>query len=490
MNVVLYNPRAQRSHRRLPLSLLALARVIPAEHPWTLVDDNVDPGAAEALERACSRPDTVLFVTVMPGPQLRVAVPVCRGLKARFPALQVWWGGYFPGIHTDACLAEPWLDGVVTGLGEGTVPALLEALAAGPGRAAALASVPGVAWRDGANVVRTTGAPLQASSAFPDFPYERLDMERYAARTFLGERTFNHHSSVGCPYVCNFCAVVNVYAGRWLPDPAEHVVRVVHRLVREHRADAIEFHDNNFFAWEKRTRDVAEGIERLGVSWWGEGRIDTMLGFSGETWEAMARSGLRMVFYGAESGDDEVLERMDKGGLRVADIGSLNRLAKRHGVVPEFSFVLGTPGDPEREAERTFALIRTLKRDNPTCEIILYLYTPVPLPGMFDTAAAGGFAFPRTLDDWLNPPWSNFAQRRNPLTPWITPRLIRRVSEFETVLNARYPTATDIRLGPTARRALRALGRLRWESGLLSAPFELRALHKLVRYRQPEEMGF
>ena len=86
MNVVLYNPRAQRSHRRLPLSVLALARVIPAPHTWELVDDNVDPDAAAALRRACAKPNTALFVTVMPGPQLRVAVPVCRALKREFPS--------------------------------------------------------------------------------------------------------------------------------------------------------------------------------------------------------------------------------------------------------------------------------------------------------------------------------------------------------------------------------------------------------------------
>lgn len=485
MKVVLYNPRAQRSHRRLPLAVLALARVIVEPHSWVLVDDNVDPDAAAALRHACATPDTVLFVTVMPGPQLRVAVPVCRALKRAFPTLKIWWGGYFPGIHTDACMSEPWLDGVVVGPGETAVPALLSACTTGD-----YAAVPGLVWRENGQVRRSTGAALRTSSSFADFPYERVDMDRYAARTFLGKRTFNHHSSVGCPYVCNFCAVVNVYQGRWLPDPAEHVVHVVRRLAQEHGADAIEFHDNNFFAWEKRTREVSDGIADLGLSWWGEGRIDTMLGFSGDTWLAMARSGLRMVFYGAESGDDEVLARMDKGGLRVADIGSLNRLARSHGVRPEFSFVLGTPGDPEREAALTFELIRTLKRDNPDCEIILYVYTPVPLPGMYDTATAGGFAFPTTLDDWLAPPWSGFDHRRNPLTPWITSTLIRHISDFETVLNARYPTYTDLRLGRWGRRALRIAGRARWELGITRAPVELRLMQKLLSYRQPEEMGF
>lgn len=485
MNVVLYNPRAQRAHRRLPLSLLALARVIAPPHTWTLVDDNVDPDARAALERACARPDAVLFVTVMPGPQLRVAVPVCRALKARHPGLRIYWGGYFPSVHTDACMADPCVDGVVIGPGEAAVPALLEAVASGDP-----SSVPGLVWRDGGALRRNPAAPLRPAAVHGPLPYERVDMDRYAARTFLGRRTFNHHSSVGCPYLCNFCAVVNVYEGRWLPDPADDVVRTVRRLAQDYGADAIEFHDNNFFAWERRTREVADGIAGLGVAWWGEGRIDTMLGHDGATWEAMARSGLKMVFYGAESGDDEVLARMDKGGLRAADIGALNRLARRHGVRPEFSFVLGTPGDPEAEAARTFALVRTLKRDNPDCEIILYLYTPVPLPGMYDTAAAGGFAFPRTLDDWLAPPWSSFAQRRNPLTPWITPRLIRQVAEFETVLNARFPTQTDIRLPDWGRRALRVSARARWALGWTRAPLELRALQRALRYRQPEEMGF
>ena len=47
--------------------------------------------------------------------------------------------------------------------------------------------------------------------------------------------------------------------------------------------------------------------------------IDTMLGWATETWETMARSGLTMVFYGAESGDERALLAMDKGGLTVND---------------------------------------------------------------------------------------------------------------------------------------------------------------------------
>lgn len=268
MHVVLFNPRAQKAHRRLPLSLLFVARTIPPEHSWEIVDANVTPDAAARAEAIIARDPagTVLMVTVMPGPQLREAAPWCREIKRRHPRTTVVWGGYFPTVYPEAVARDPGVDLVVIGQGEETAPALLGALARGEDPL----SVPGVAgWREGA-LVRAPPRPYVRPSNYPDLPYERLPMEIYAARTFLGARTYNHHASAGCPYVCNFCAVTNMFEGRWLPDPAEHVIRAVRTLHERYRADAIEFHDNNFFAAERRAREVARGIARFGLGWWGE----------------------------------------------------------------------------------------------------------------------------------------------------------------------------------------------------------------------------
>jgi radical SAM superfamily enzyme YgiQ (UPF0313 family) len=479
---ILFNPRAQRAHRRLPLSILSLARVLPDA---LLIDANVEVDWRFKLDQACSQPGAVLLVTVMPGPQLAQVVPLCRSLKRRFPGLVIVWGGYFPTVYPEVCTRDPGVDFVVIGQGERSIGPLLEAISAGREP-----EVSGVAWFKNGRFLKTRHASVLRSSDFGRFPYERLELERYAARTFLGNRTFNHHSSTGCPYHCNFCAVVSMFDGRWLPDPAEAVLESVLWLVEHANADAIEFHDNNFFVWEKRCKEVADGLKGKNLRWWGEGRIDTMLGFSGETWESMAQSGLFMVFYGAESPDQEALDRMDKGGLKVGDVRELNRLAKRFGVRPEFSFMVGNPGDPEGEIVRTIALVRDLKQDNSDCEIILYLYTPVPLPGQFDKATAAGFAFPETLDGWLRPPWGGYAHRRDPRTPWLTTKIVRSLHDFEAVLHARFPTASDLNLSPARRSLLQALALPRWKSGIYAAPIELKALQKLFSYRKPEEMGF
>jgi radical SAM superfamily enzyme YgiQ (UPF0313 family) len=197
-----------------------------------------------------------------------------------------------------------------------------------------------------------------------------------------------------------------------------------------------------------------------------------------------------MVFYGAESGDQAAIDRMDKGGLRVDDTLALNRLARRHGVRPEFSFVLANPGDPEGDVARSLELIRALKRDNPDCEIILYLYTPVPLPGMYDDARREGFRLPQTIDEWLSPDWAGYDARRDPRTPWSSAALRRHVYDFETVLHARFPTISDLHLGTGQRRVLRALARVRWRFGWYASPWELRLLQRAWSYRRPEEMGF
>lgn len=488
MHLVFVNPRAQAAHRRLPLSVLFLARGVPEGHTWSLHDANIDPQALAQAEAQVARDpaNTLLLVTVMPGPQLREATPWSRAVKARYPAVTLVWGGYFASVYPESVARDRGVDLVVIGQGERTLGELVAALEQGLDPV----TVPGVAaWREGA-LVRAPGRPMKVSAGFGRAAYDRLPMDRYAARTFLGARTFNHHSSVGCPYVCNFCAVTSVARGRWLADPASDVVEVVRHLSTRYSADAIEFHDNNFFAAEGRVAAVARGIAPLGLRWWGEGRIDTMLRWTDVTWQAMASSGLAMVFFGAESGDQDALDAMDKGGLQVAETVALNRRAKAFGVVPEFSFVLGNPADPEGDIRRSLELIEKLKRDNERCEIILYIYTPVPLPGMLDDSAAADFAFPETLDAWLDPDWHRYEDRRDPGTPWLDPRLVRRVRDFEAVLHARWPSVSDRNLRGWQRAVLRTLARPRVAARLYRRPIGLQVLQRMWHYRRPEEMGF
>ena len=84
-------------------------------------------------------------------------------------------------------------------------------------------------------------APIPHPDQLPDFPYQRVEMPRYARASYMGSRTLAHHSSYGCPFFCNFCAVVNMVNGRWLAQSAERTAKVTRHLVSEWGADAVEF---------------------------------------------------------------------------------------------------------------------------------------------------------------------------------------------------------------------------------------------------------
>ena len=82
---------------------------------------------------------------------------------------------------------------------------------------------------------------------------------------------------------------------------------------RDWGVDAVEFYDNNFFTSEARCVEIAERIAGLGLAWWGEGRVDTLLRYDESSWRTMRASGLRMVFLGAESGSEETLAADGQG---------------------------------------------------------------------------------------------------------------------------------------------------------------------------------
>ena len=165
--------------------------------------------------------------------------------------------------------------------------------------------------------------------------------------------------------------------------------------------------------------------------------------------------------------------------------------ACRYDIVPEFSFVLGNPPDPEDDTYQTLEFIREVKRVNPEAEIILYMYTPVPPSGtLYEEANAGGFAFPETLEGWIQPEWKEYSQRRSSQMPGVEQTLRAHVRNFERVLNAYYPTSTDDRLTGTYRRLLRSISSWRWTYRIYDFPVELRMLQKLFSYQRPETSGF
>ena len=510
-SVLLVNPRiCKPRNARLPLSLLSLAASLEGKARCRLVDGNLDPDADRTLLSTIEEERPALVaLTVMPGPQVGPAIALSRAVRSRFPDLPVVWGGYFPTLYAASAINAPYVDVVVRGPGEETLPDLVERL---PGAGAptplssaadpsALRGVPGITWKDGGTVVNAPDRPFLSPERIPPYRYDLLgDPSRFLARTYLGRRTAVHQAAIGCRYRCSFCGVVSMFDGKTLLPPAERVARDVTRLRDELGADSVQFYDHNFFDREETSLPLLDALGSVGLPYWCYARPDALAGFSTAAWEKVKRSGLKMAFLGAEAASDEALRKMHKGAKVEATVETARR-CREAGIVPEFSFVLGGPEDPEGEIERTLAFVRKLKGIHPGCEVILYFWTPTPrrspealraktplsIPPVMTRQGEVALDLPTTPEEWTEPKWVSFVCHQE--APWLPERTRKRIADFATVLGCRFPTVQETRTPDWAKALLRAAASWRWATGTYARPVELRALKRLIPLKEPQSEG-
>ncbi|ANE53007.1 B12-binding domain-containing radical SAM protein [Flavisolibacter tropicus] len=496
--LLLFNPRSANSKPRIPNSILSIAASVEGLFDYVIVDGNMEADPWPKINHYLSTGAFKFFgCTCMPGPQLKQAIPVSKKIRELFQDIITIWGGYFPSNQSQSVLNSGYVDFIINGPGDKSFPALLEALLKGE----PYEIISNLIYKSGDDIIKTRKDELYDQDELSPLPYEKLNgfypLGRYLGKSYLGTKTIAYHSSVGCPFKCSFCAVVPIYNGRWKSKSAENVYKDIKYLKDNYGGNAIEFHDNNFFVSEKRTAEFSRLIMNEKMIWWGEGRIDTINKYSDETLALMRESGCKMIFFGAETGNDEILKKMDKGGTQTAEqIRAFAARMAKFDIIPEYSFVLGTPADtPEqvmKQIDFDIAFIREIKSINPNTEIVIYVYSPVPTEGtdMYERVLKAGFRFPEKLEDWVGPEWEQFDLRKNPLTPWLTPEMVDKIKDFETVLNGYYPTVSDIRLTGFKRKLMRTVAAVRYKTGFHKMPYEIKAMQRLWKYRQPEIEGF
>src|SRR4051794_36522192 len=163
--ILLFHPRSTKpKNRRLPLSVLHVAAVLEGRENYEIVDGNADADPWATLDALTQRePVELLGVSVMPGPQLRAAIPVCRAFREKYPDVPIVWGGYFASLYTDAALNAPYVDFVVKGQGEDTLVELLAELRG----ARQFSRVAGLAFKDAFGLtVHTAERRLKAPDEF------------------------------------------------------------------------------------------------------------------------------------------------------------------------------------------------------------------------------------------------------------------------------------------------------------------------------------
>ncbi len=261
---------------------------------------------------------------------------------------------------------------VILGEGEITLADLADRLLVD----APIGEVPGIAFLDDACAVRRTASrPLIKSLDELPFPaWDLVDIDRYRRiwRERHGFYSMNLATTRGCPYHCNWCAKP-IYGQRYATRSPQAVAREIAWLREQFNPDHLWIVDDVFGlkpGWldEFASLAAAGGVP---LPFRCLMRADQV---TPDVANALVRAGCRMLWMGAESGSQKVLDAMEKG-LRVEDIRNASRLLRSAGIDVGFFLQFGYPGETWDDIEATLQLARELEPSD------IGVSVSYPLPG-------------------------------------------------------------------------------------------------------------
>ncbi|MBV6443439.1 MAG: radical SAM protein [Haliscomenobacteraceae bacterium CHB4] len=201
---------------------------------------------------------------------------------------------------------------------------------------------------------------LHDLDSLPDPAWDLIDVESYRQiwMRHHGYFCLNLATTRGCPFKCNWCAKP-IYGNRYNSRSPERVAAEIEMLIGRHGVRHFWMADDIFGlkpGWVQRFRDIVRE-KNLKFQYKIQSRVDLLL--KEDTIDALAASGLRQVWVGAESGSQKILDAMDKG-TTVEEIREATKLLKKKGIEVCFFLQFGYLGETKEDIEATLNMVEEL----------------------------------------------------------------------------------------------------------------------------------
>ncbi len=429
MRILLVNPSYPfEEFPRLLVTLPYLASALRAQgHEVEILDLLLARTTREKVERRMLRfrPELVGVTSVTLNHHIasRIAGWV-RECDARVP---IAMGGPHVSFEIEGSFRDlPALDFVGIGEGEHTMAELARTL---EGRMD-LRDVRGLAFRDGAGIVRTPSRSLEDDlDELPTPARDLVPLARYLA--------FDSHASVvtsrGCPYECVFCSAP-AWTGRQVRYRTPTLCVDEMEQLASLGFTEITIEDDLFTLYRKHFLAVCGELERrrTGIRWNAFSRVDTI---SPGIVETMARAGCQAICFGVESGSQELLD-VAKKRSDLAKVRAAMRMAQDAGISALASFIIGLPGETEATLRQTVAFAESLREE---FGALYGFHILAPFPGTEVRDRAAEYGLEILSSDWTEYDANHVVSR----TAGASPEAIRAVADEYDATIERYRAYQD-----------------------------------------------
>ncbi|HYA77933.1 MAG TPA: radical SAM protein, partial [Verrucomicrobiae bacterium] len=276
-----------------------------------------------------------------------------------------------------------------------------------------LSEILGIAYREDEEIIINSPRPLIKNLDQLPYPaYNLVDMEQYLSPKTIGYRSFRNRAismitSRGCPFNCCFCSV-HLHMGReFRAHTANYVLDHIQYVAEKFNVKNIFFEDDNLTFDLVRFEAVCNGLieKKIKIGW------ETPNGVRADCLnlnllKKMKKSGCQSVFFGVESGDQQILNNVICKSLDLDRVVEVAKICKDIGLKTGAFYIIGFPGEKKENMQKTVDFALMLKRD---FDVGMHLFSATPSYGtrLYDECKARGY-----IQEDLT--WNSFAEARQP----------------------------------------------------------------------------
>ncbi len=377
------------------VSLAQMAALLHPQHKIAIIDANAERMGWPEFSRKLDELQPKYYLTQVTAPTLENDMYGCFLAKAR-GATTIAFGTHVTPIPRETMRSYPALDMILLGEPDLTIRDLLDHLEGkidqrppyiekifaehDPMYAPSfhedgsvdLGGIKGLVWRRGEEIVVNWTRPFLANLDDMPLPmHELLPLQSYRMPYIKGPFTFIV-TSRGCTAGCTYCIKHVSYQYTVRLRSPENIMAELWQL-KKLGMNNIHMYADLFTVNREQVVGLCRRMidEKINIKWTCNSRVDYV---DEEMLALMGQAGCRLISWGIESGNEEILKRARKGADPAKAERAL-RWAKQAGIMNWGYFIIGLPGETEETIQETIEFAKKLPLD------IALFHVAAPYPG-------------------------------------------------------------------------------------------------------------
>lgn len=387
----IYGGLAEAGAETPPLNLLLLAAIIREKgyDPHILDCAARHLGYGDILEFVDTHNPVCVGLTAMT-PHIMQAGKVAESIRARFPATLIALGGAHITCVPEATMERfSAIDIGFLGESDHSLPEFLDAYTQGKD----FSGIHGLILRKADRIERTPPRKERVNlDTLPMYAWDILEgfPEQYKTPLFAAHKipATPILTSRGCPGKCTYCfsgghKTLAAYS-------AEKILTMLMHLKNIYGIQEFMIYDDNFVMYKKNLHELLDSLieVKLNMSWSCNARVDMI---DEILLNKMAQAGCWQISYGIETGNDTIMESLQKK-ITKDQIQRALLLTKKAGIRTVGYFMIGHFGETQATIEETIQFACSCALD----DMRMSFFTPLPGTAAYPEAHKYG----EFDDDW------------------------------------------------------------------------------------------